>query len=499
MATDKDTGAVYVYISGMLICTHPTTAPIDSLRGARVALLCLLALGWGSGLGGCTAARVDTPPPPMPTAITVPAQWSENVPAPSPDHRVQSDWWRSFGSSALDAFVTQALQDSPDLWLAAQRIRQAQIALGLSGAAQLPSLGISAGSTHSERTPDAEPRTRSLSTSLGLSLSYEIDLWGRIAANVSAAQHSLNASQFDYEALRLSLIGNIASTYFQTLATRERLHIAQENLTLARRILAIAQARFRSGVATRLEVSQQSTTVLSQEAALIPLSVQERQLRSALALLLGQSGSVAPTAEAFLDLRLPSVWADLPATLLTRRPDLAAAQANLAASDANLTAARAALLPSVTLSASGGLASGFLLDLTHPTRSMAWALSLAHSIFDGGRLQLQSENARSQQAVQLITYGKLVRSALKEVEDGLGNVEKTAQQEAAQQAVLAQAQSTLELAERRYREGVGDLQAVLEAQRSVFAARDQTITLRLARLQASIDLNKALGGGWALP
>jgi outer membrane protein TolC len=153
-------------------------------------------------------------------------------------------------------------------------------------------------------------------------------------------------------------------------------------------------------------------------------------------------------------------------------------------------------LPSVSLSLSGSLASDVLLDLANPTRAVSVALSLAQNLFDGGRLRLQTESARSQRAVQIITYAQTVRTALKEVDDGLGNAEKTARQEAAQQAVLDQAQRTLHLAELRYREGAGDLLAVLEAQRTVYSARDQWVTLRLSRLQAAVDLCKALGGGW---
>lgn len=453
----------------------------------------LAAAVFGLLLGACAIQEPSSLP-----RMQLPEKWSEPLPlGQAAASGVAPDWWTGFASAELNRLVALALADNPDLMISAERVRQAEIALGIAGAARLPSVGASAGTSQSRSTPDGGTTTRRDSSSLGLSVSYELDLWGRIAANVAAGEASLQASRFDYEAARLSLVAGVASVYFQSLAADERLRIARENLALAQRILAIVEARHRNGVATSLEVAQQSTTVLSQQAALIPLAVQVRQLHSALALLLGQIPQEAAFAgEDFVGLHIPAILPEMPSILIARRPDIAAVEAALAASDANVAAARAALLPSASLSASGGLSSAVLLDLANPTRSVSMALSLAQNIFDGGRLRLQTESARSQRAVQIINYSKAVRSALKEVDDGLGNAEKSERQEIAQQAVLEQASRSLRLAELRYREGAGELLSVLEAQRTVFSARDQLVTLRLSRLQAAIDLCKALGGGW---
>ena len=444
-------------------------------------------------LGACAVTEPSSLP-----RLPLPENWSEAQPAvPEATRGVAPDWWKGFASAELDRLVELALRDNPDLMISAERIRQAEIALAITGTARLPSVNASAGTSQNRSTPDGGPTTERKASSLGLSVSYELDLWGRIAANVAAGEATLDATRFDYETARLSLIASVSSVYFQSLAAGERLRIAQENLALAERILSIVEARHRNGVATSLDVSQQSTAVLSLRAALIPFSVQVRQLHSALALLLGQvPQGAAFAAENFAGLQIPVLAPEMPPTLLVRRPDIAAAEATLAASDANVAAARAALLPSVSLSASGGLASAVLLDLASPTRSLSVALSLAQNIFDGSRLRLQTESARSQRAVQIINYAKVVRAALKEVDDGLGNAEKSEHQESAQQAVLDQASRSLRLAELRYREGAGELLAVLEAQRTVFSARDQLAVLRLSRLQAAIDLAKALGGGW---
>ncbi|MDR0440120.1 MAG: efflux transporter outer membrane subunit [Candidatus Accumulibacter sp.] len=455
-------------------------------RLPSIALFALL-------LGACAVIEPSSLP-----RMDLPEEWSETMPvAPESTRGVDAEWWKSFASAELNRLVDLAFQDNPDLLIFAERVRQAEIALQITGASRLPNANASAGSSHNRTTPDGEPSTRRESSSLGLSASYEIDLWGRIAAAVAAGEASLKATRFDYAASRLSLAANIAGVYFESLAAGERLRIAEENLSSARRILSIVEARHRHGVATSLDVSQQRTAVLSQQAALIPLDVGKRQLRSALALLLGRNPQGAAFAEEeFAGLRVPAIAPWMPASLLTRRPDVASAEASLAAADANVAAARAALLPSVSLSLSGGLASDVLLDLAHPTRSLSVALSLAQNLFDGNRLELQTESARSQRAVQVITYAQTVRNALKEVDDGLGNAEKTARQEAAQRAVLEQAQRSLHLAELRYREGAGELMSVLEAQRTVYSASEQLVTQRLSRLQAAIDLARALGGGW---
>ena len=224
--------------------------------------------------------------------------------------------------------------------------------------------------------------------------------------------------------MRLTLTSGVAATYFQLLATRERLDIARDNLATAERVLKIVDARYRNGVATQLDLSQQTTEVLNQRAALIPLEVAERQTVSALALLIGRVPQGFGVAEDnFEELRVPTVGAGLPSELLTRRPDLAAAEAQLAAADANVAAARAALLPSISLSTSAGLATSALLSLADPTQAISIGLSLAQTLFDGGQKRAQVGIEQSQRRILVETYASAVRTALKEVDDALGNAD----------------------------------------------------------------------------
>lgn len=410
---------------------------------------------------------------------------------------INARWWQSFDAPALDSLIEQARSGSPSLAIATERVVQAELQLRTAGASLLPSVSLGGNTSERRNRPDGGPTSTTEASSATLSISWEVDLWGRLAAGVDAATASAAASRFDLDATRLSLDASVATTWFQTLALSERLAIARENLDIAERLLAVVEARYRNGAASALDVSRQRTTVLGQRAAITPLEVQLRQTRSALALLAGEAPQQFHTPEERLErLAVPEVAAGLPSELLTRRPDIAAAEARLAAADANVAAARGALLPSVQLSGSGGLATNALLSLADPTRSASLAASLAQTLFDGGRLRAQVDTARSRQRELVESYRLAVLTALKEVEDALGNSARASEQEATQREIRDEARRSLRLSELRYREGADDLAAVLDAQRTLFQTQDQLAQQRLSRLSAAIDLYKALGGGW---
>jgi len=202
-------------------------------------------------------------------------------------------------------------------------------------------------------------------------------------------------------------------------------------------------------------------------------------------------------ASGLADLQVPVVEPGLPAQLLTRRPDLASAEARLASANADLAAARAALLPSISLTGSAGTASTALLAIAGgPTSAISLGLSLLQPIFDGGRLRGQVSVAESQERELVESYRKAILVAFGEVEDALVAATRQAQQEALQSQAQAQAREALRLAEVRYREGADDLLTVLDAQRTLFSADDQLAQIRHDRLAAAVDLYKALGGGW---
>lgn len=477
----------------MRSCNLNRRTQVSSGRAARALLAASAALA----LVGCAVTEAPTRP-----QLPIPAAWSEARPAETVEatDTISPDWWRGFGSPRLDELIVEAQTGSPDLLIAIERVRQAEIQLRSANASLFPSLSLSGSTARRHNDAPGSAGVTSSSSSLSLGASYEVDLWGRVAAGVQGAEAALEGSRFDYEAARLSIVAGVAGAWFQSLAFDERLRIARENLAIARRVLTIVETRYRNGAASALDVARQRTAVLSQEASLLPLETQARQTRSALAILLGRAPQdLPPGGEALDALAIPAVGPGLPSELLVRRPDLAAAEARLAGADADVAAARAALLPSIQLTGSAGLATGALLSLADPSTSLGLVGSIAQTLFDGGRLRNQVETSQSRRRELVESYRKAVLTALKEVEDALADNARNAQQEAVQAEVIEQARRTLALGELRYREGADDLLSVLDAQRTLFQAQDQRVQLRLSRLTSSLDLFRALGGGWQRP
>jgi NodT family efflux transporter outer membrane factor (OMF) lipoprotein len=437
-----------------------------------------------------------TTSPMLKPAVTAPGAWNEAP--PQNGAAVSADWWRTFGSAELQGLVAQALAGSPDLAIAMERVRQAEAQVRVAGSSLFPSIDLGFG-TSARQTNDSRGSSRTEASSTSLSVSYELDLWGRNRSGVRSAESSLAATTYDRDTARLTLIAGVATGYFEVLSLRSRLSVARENLAIAERVLELVSARARNGAASALDVSRQQAAVLSQRAALLPLEQQERQTVAALGILTGQvPQGFDVKATGVADLNVPAIDPGLPSQLLVRRPDLASAEARLASANADVAAARAALLPSISLTGSAGAASAALLTiLGGPTTTLSLGLSLLQPIFDAGRLRGQVTIAQSQERELVESYRRSILTALGEVEDALVAASRQAQQEALQAQVQAQAREALRLAEIRYREGVDDLLTVLDAQRTLFSAQDQLAQIRQNRLAAAVDLYKALGGGWA--
>lgn len=476
---------------------YPDTLTSSLSLGLAIVILLLL-----NGCASQSASRDSAS-----VVKDLPAQWSEAQ--ASSASTITATWWQDFASPELDSLIALGLQNNPDLGMAAERIVQAEAQARIAGASLFPVLSGSAGVSHRETrggntaTTDAggsnnNSSSSGNSTSLGLSASYEFDFWGKNAAGVRVAKSQQQASQFDRDSLQLSLVAGIATGYFQILAVRERLAVAQENLTIARRVLQVVEARVRYGAAAQLDLTRQRAAVLNQQAAIPPLQLQEQQYLYALAILLGQvTPGFQVAGDKLQQLNLPAVAAGVPASLLQRRPDLASAEAQLAAANANIDATRAALFPSISLSSSLGLASDSLQGLVNaPLTTFNLAAGLTQAIFDGGRLRSQVSIAESRQRELLLAYRKAVLAALADVDSALAASSRAQSLETLLQASLQESDQALRLSEVRYRAGTDDLLILLDAQRSRFQAQDQLTQIRLSRLQAQLGLYKALGGGW---
>ena len=452
--------------------------------------LCLLLSACGT-----PAQRPDS-------GLQTPAAWQS--PHNTGAARSNTQWWSQFGSPQLGLLVEQARVGSFDLAAAMARVRQAQAETVVAGGSQLPELkaGLNAnrqkllrGNGYSQLDADSSNKAVDYFDA-NLSASYEIDFWGGQRASRDSALFALQASEFDQATVELTLQSSVANGYAQTLSLREQQRIAELNLANARSVLNLVQTRYDSGSATALELAQQKSLVAAQQRQLPLVQQQAQEAQVNLAALLGQPvQQLSLGQERFDQLVWPTIAAGVPSELLSRRPDIARAEAQLAAAQADVTVARAAMLPTVTLSADLGSGADRAADIL---RSPFYNLTagLLAPVFKNGRLGAERDKATARQEELLENYRGAIINGFADVEKALNSIRGLDQQRQWQGEELNQAQTAFNIAQNRYQAGAEDLLTVLETQRTLYAAQDLNVQLRLARLQASVALYKALGGGW---
>ncbi|WP_248731867.1 efflux transporter outer membrane subunit [Pseudomonas sp. MWU13-2517] len=442
-------------------------------------------------------------PPAVDNGIAPPTAWqyAEREAAQASNQR----WWTQFGSASLNRLIDQARRDSFDVAAAMARVRQAQASAVIAGAPLWPEVKFNLTASREKllhgsgnSSLDATENDKTVDDfGANLTASYELDFWGGRAAARDSALYTLRASEFDQATVELTLLSNVADRYAQTLAARQRLQIAELNLTNAHNVLNLVQTRFDAGSATALELAQQKSLVANQQRQLPLIQQVAEESRITLATLLGQPVQALDLgSEPFQALTWPAIGAGVPSQLLSRRPDLAQAEAQLAAASADVTVARAAMLPTVTLGATLGSASSRAEEIL---RSPFYNLTsgLVAPIFNHGRLTAERDKARARQDELLQTYRGAIINGFADVEKALSTITRMDQQRQWQTEELQQAQTAFQIAQSRYQAGAEDLLTVLETQRTLYAAQDVNVQLRLSRLQASIALYKALGGGWS--
>ncbi|KNH44137.1 efflux transporter outer membrane subunit [Pseudomonas lini] len=449
-------------------------------------------------------AACSNPAPRPDSGLQPPAAWqSPNTAAAAHSNR---QWWMQFGSPQLNRLIEQASVGSHDLAAAVARVQQAQASATVAGAPLLPELkaGLNAnrqrlmhGKGYSQL--DVSPDNRSLNYyDAELSASYEIDFWGGKRAARDSALLGLQASEFDRATVELTLQSGVANSYTQALSLREQQRIAELNLANAQSVLRLVQTRYDAGSATALELAQQKSLVAEQQRKLPLVQQQAREARITLATLLGQPvQALTLTEQPFDQLHWPEIASGVPSELLSRRPDIASAEAKLAAAQADVTVARAAMLPTLTLTASLGTGADLASDLL---RTTFYNLSsgLVAPVFNNGRLSAARDKATARQQELLETYRGAIINGFADVEKALNSIRGLDEQRQWQGEELSQAQTAFDIAQSRYQAGAEDLLTVLQTQRTLYAAQDMNVQLRLSRLQASIALYKALGGGWKI-
>ena len=475
--------------------------PASSIRGARPGPAVLLGV-----VGLFTACRVlphDGPPEPSTQA---PPTWSASAPsgAVDPDHT----WWAGFGDSGLEKVIDEALVANLDLAGSAARMRQAAAQARIAGADRLPTLDVGGNGGRAKTIfvglpiPGGGDVLESLTTTVGVSLdvAWELDLWGRLAAQEEAGATLLAAAVEDYRAARHSVAAQTAKAWFAWREVNRGIALAKATSASFQRTLELTQRRFERGLASALDVRLAAGSLAAarvQEAA--RRDDQERVVRQ-LELLLGRypSGTLAiPEGRPTLP---PLPAAGLPSELVARRPDLAAAELRLLAADDNLYAARAALYPSLRLTGSLGRTSNRTGDLLDSDFSI-WSLAggLTQPLFRGGllRANVDLNNARVQEA--LVAFESALLTAFGEVETALiAEVRLGALEERTRELVEA-SKAASELAQQRYEAGLADILDLLETQRRELDAEGQLIAVQTRRRNMRVDLHLALGGGFEVP
>jgi len=453
---------------------------------------CWILAVWLIGLSACSLGpQYSRPEMPLPSAWKgqqhgVPAIWPSK------------EWWRRFSSPQLDTLMAKAQLANDDIAAAIARVEEADAQARTAGAPLLPH--VDAGATVSR---ERQPLTGSgMGTYMQyyplLTASYELDFWGKHRSAFEASQATAAASRFDRATVELTVMTAVAASYFQASALGDRIIVAEKNLTSGEGILDGLQAEEAAGTATSLDVALQETVVATLSAAIPPLKQQLRQTLNALAILTGQNPeAIDGIGGTLADLTEPVVQPGLASELLTRRPDIAEAEARLIAANADIKAARASFFPSIDLTANGGFESTALAGAVNPANSVfAVTAGITQPIFEGGALEGQYDYTKARYSELLAGYHKTVITALGNVENALVALQQTADQKHRQQAALDKARLAHELSLAQFHAGTINILTVLNTEGALFTAEDALARVRLNHLQALLGLYNALGGGW---
>ncbi len=452
-------------------------------------------------LAGCMnlAPAYDTPAAPVPDTVSTDAAADPAVASAESLSQAQALTWVQ--APALQQVLALALSHNRDLKIAWANIEKARAQYGVQRADQLPTIAASGQASRSRTsTGNAAITSSQFNAQIGFT-SYELDLWGRVRNLNDAALQQFLQTTVNQRSVEITLLADVANAWLTLAADQARLQLAQDTLSARRKAFELTQRMHALGASSGLVLAQNQTTVDSARADVAAYASQVEQGRNALQLLVGGPLPAAllpppldnamPPSAALLALPTP-----LPSSLLLARPDILAAEHSLRAATANIGAARAALFPSISLTAAAGSASRELSGL-FDSGSGVWSFApqIRLPIFDGGRNRANVRIAEANQQLALAQYEKTVQTAFREVADALAERAHWSERLDAQSSLVAATQQALTLSQARFKAGADDYLSVLDAQRSLYAAQQTHITLRLAEQVNRITLYKVLGGG----
>jgi len=418
------------------------------------------------------------------------------------DESNRGNWWEIFGDPQLSALIESIDISNQNVRLAEAQFRQAQALAAQSRAALFPTLDANASITRSRSPTGLVGGTTAgriiNNRSVGLSSSWELDLWGGLRRALESSAAGAQASAADLAAARLSAQAELASDYFQLRVLDAQKQLLDDTATAFDKSLELTRNRYAAGVAAKVDVVQAETQLKSTQAQAIDTGVQRAQLEHAIAILIGKPPSEFSLAPAPLAVTMPRVPLGLPSELLERRPDVAAAERRAAAANARIGVARAAYFPSLTLSGNTGFRSAAATDL-FAASSRFWSIGpvLAQSIFDAGLRRAQTEQAIAAYDATVAEYRQAVLAGFQEVEDNLAALRILEEEAEVQEDAVRAARESVLLTTNQYKAGIVSYINVVTVQTTQLNNERTAVGILGRRLVAAVTLVKALGGGWS--
>ena len=469
-------------------------------------LLAVLLLVACSTVPELKAPKVDVPAafkePQVPQVAADGTSWKVAQPA---EAQARGEWWLAFKDPELTALINEASQANASLAVAAARVKQARALAGIAEADRIPQVGVGVGAQRSRPSPlslglpEGTPVQPATAYQAKLTASYEVDLFGRVAANVSASRADAQASEATYKSVLLALQADVAQTYFRIRETDAELATLNQTANLREQSVKVNQSRFDNGDIGEFDLARSKVELSTARAEAIGLQRQRVQLEHALAVLLGKpaanfTADVSPLVDTSL---LPVVPAGLPSKLLERRPDITAAQRTMIASNARIGVARSAMFPALTLTGGAGGEAGTFADV-FKWSSRSWVLGALMSmpLIDGGRNKANITRSEAVLEESVATYRQNVLVAFAEVEDNLAGLRILAGQTEQVDAAVVSARRSADLAQKLYQAGRSSYLDLLDAQRNLAAVERNAVQLRGNRAVTTVALIRSLGGGW---
>ncbi|MGH8157534.1 MAG: efflux transporter outer membrane subunit [Rhodanobacter sp.] len=473
------------------------------MRKPELALL----LAVGVALTGCSLAPAyKVPPVPMAAAYQDNGPWQQAQPS---DQLPRDHWWQLYHDSQLDDLQQRLLANNADLAAALAHYRQAQGFNLQARSALFPQISVGANAQR-DRESDTRPLRGPLtgpaaspadydSYTVGGEIDYELDLWGRVRNTVEAGKDDALAAAADLASAQLSLQAQLVDNYIQLRGLDQQIALLQQSIDAFGKALQLTQTLHTGGIVSGLDVARAQTQLSSAKSLWSQTLVQRALIKDAIAVLVGDSADQFSLAPQTAAIGLPALPSSVPSALLQRRPDIAAAERRTAAANARIGVARAAYFPSLTLSAQGGFQSAAYAGLlTAPNRFWAIGPTLLQTLFDGGQRKAGVMAARAATDEAGARYRGVVLNAFAQVEDNLAQLDHIGVALTDQKDAADAAQHSLDLALDRYKQGAVGYLDVVQAQTAALDAQRSLLDLDTQQLRASVQLIRALGGGWSI-